>query len=136
MKQIIVGVDGSKASHAAAQKGAEFAAATKAVLRLVCVVPPIEAFTNVVASPRDIKEARAAANSILDEVAQDVRGVEVVKEIGDGSPAEVLATLAAQPEVDMVVIGHRGRGMLSRLLIGSVADRLVQISPKPVLVVR
>ncbi len=62
--------------------------------------------------------------------------MEEVKEIGDGSPAEVLAALSAQPEVDMVVIGHRGRGMLSRLLIGSVADRLVQISPKPVLVVR
>ncbi len=136
MKQILVGVDGSNESRAAAQKGAELAAATKALLRLVCVVPPFEAFSNVVASPREIKEQRAAAKGIVDEIAKDVRGVQVETAISDGIPAEVLATLAAEPEVDMVVIGHRGRGKLARLLIGSVTDRLVQISPKSVLVVR
>jgi nucleotide-binding universal stress UspA family protein len=36
----------------------------------------------------------------------------------------------------MVVVGHRGRNAVARALLGSVADRLVQISPKPVLVVR
>jgi nucleotide-binding universal stress UspA family protein len=136
MKQVLVGVDGSKESRAAAQKGAEIAAALKAVLRLVCVVPPVEVFTNVISSPREIKEQRAAAKEIVDEVARDIRGVQVETEIGDGLASEVLVNLAAQPEVEMVVVGHRGRGKIARLLIGSVADRLVQISPKPVLVVR
>ena len=136
MKQIIVGVDGSPESRAATKKGAELAAATHALLRLVCVIPPFEAFRNVVASPRERSELRAAASSIIDEVAQDVgSGVPIEKEIGDGTPAEVLAGLAARPEIDMVMVGHRGRGKLERILIGSVADRLVQISPKPVLVV-
>jgi len=136
MKQILVGVDGSKESRAAAQKGAEIAAATHETLRLVCVVPPIEVFTNVIASPGEIREQRAAAQSILDEVKADLRDVQVETEVGDGVPTEVLAKLASQPEVDMVVIGHHGRGRLSRMLIGSVTTGLVQISPKPVLVVR
>ena len=34
------------------------------------------------------------------------------------------------------VVGHRGRNAVARALLGSVADRLVQICPKPVLVVR
>ena len=136
MKQILVGVDGSKESRAAAKKAAELAGAEKATLRLVCVVPPVEVFTNVIASPRELKEQRAAAQGILDEVAAELPGVEVKTEVGDGAPTEVLARLAAQPEVDMVVIGHHGRGRLSQLLIGSVATGLVQISPKPVVVVR
>jgi nucleotide-binding universal stress UspA family protein len=53
-----------------------------------------------------------------------------------GAPAATLAELAARLAVDLVVVGHRGRGTLKRLLVGSVADRLVQISPKPVTVVR
>jgi nucleotide-binding universal stress UspA family protein len=53
-----------------------------------------------------------------------------------GAPAETLAELAKAGEVDLVVVGHRGRNALSRALMGSVADRLVQICSKPVLVVR
>ena len=51
-----------------------------------------------------------------------------------GAPAETLAELSRSDEVTMTVVGHRGRNMASRILLGSVADRLVQISPKPVLV--
>jgi nucleotide-binding universal stress UspA family protein len=53
-----------------------------------------------------------------------------------GPAAEALAELAQAPDIQMVVVGHHGRGAVKRLLLGSVAQRLVQISPKPVLVVR
>jgi nucleotide-binding universal stress UspA family protein len=36
----------------------------------------------------------------------------------------------------LIVVGHRGRGAIQRALLGSVANRLVQSSPVPVLVVR
>jgi nucleotide-binding universal stress UspA family protein len=36
----------------------------------------------------------------------------------------------------MIVIGHRGIGAARRLLLGSVADGLLQAAPKPVLIVR
>jgi nucleotide-binding universal stress UspA family protein len=52
-----------------------------------------------------------------------------------GSPAETLAEAAAAPDVDLVVLGSRGRGAVARVLLGSVSDRLIHISPKPVLVV-
>jgi nucleotide-binding universal stress UspA family protein len=38
--------------------------------------------------------------------------------------------------VQLVAVGHRGRGAIRRALLGSVADALVQICPKPVLVAR
>ena len=43
---------------------------------------------------------------------------------------------AQSGDVEMVVVGHRGRGAIKRMLLGSVADRLVQICPKPGLIVR
>jgi nucleotide-binding universal stress UspA family protein len=62
--------------------------------------------------------------------------VHVETRFESGGPAEVLAELARTEKVDLVVVGHRGRGAVARLLLGSVADRLTQISPRPVLVVR
>ncbi|MFL5419781.1 MAG: universal stress protein, partial [Myxococcales bacterium] len=46
------------------------------------------------------------------------------------------ADLAASDNFDLIVVGHRGRGGVTRVLLGSVADRLLQISPRPVLVAR
>ena len=37
---------------------------------------------------------------------------------------------------DLVVVGSKGRGAVSRVLIGSVTDRLVHICKRPILVVR
>jgi nucleotide-binding universal stress UspA family protein len=54
-----------------------------------------------------------------------------------GSPGEALVAAAeGSPEVEMVVVGSRGRNALARVLLGSVADRVVHLSKKPVLVVR
>jgi nucleotide-binding universal stress UspA family protein len=55
--------------------------------------------------------------------------------VAGGPAAATLAWVAKGRDVDLVVVGHRGRGVLARLLMGSVADRLVQICSKPVLVV-
>ena len=63
-------------------------------------------------------------------------GVRIETMVLAGPPAEMLAEQAKIGDVDMVVVGHRGRGAISRLLTGSVADRLVQICTKPVTVVR
>ena len=63
-------------------------------------------------------------------------GVPIDMKVARGSPAETLSELAASGDMLMVVVGHRGRNAAARLLLGSVADRLVQISPKPVVVVR
>ena len=51
------------------------------------------------------------------------------------SPAREIAHYAAEHKVDLVVIGTHGRSGLSRLLIGSVAEKVVRLAPCPVLTV-
>lgn len=52
------------------------------------------------------------------------------------APAQAIATLAHDLRADLVVVGTRGRGGISHLLIGSVAEQLIRIVPCPILVVK
>jgi nucleotide-binding universal stress UspA family protein len=54
----------------------------------------------------------------------------------EGPVAERLAEVAEQDGYDLVVVGSRGRNAVARMFLGSVADRLVHICKKPVLVAR
>jgi nucleotide-binding universal stress UspA family protein len=52
------------------------------------------------------------------------------------APAEQVAQLAADLEADLVIVGTHGRRGVSRLILGSVAEGIVRLSPCPVLVMR
>ena len=54
----------------------------------------------------------------------------------DGHPAEELDKYAGSHDIDLVIIGSHGRKGLDRLLIGSVADKVVRGAKVPVLIVR
>jgi nucleotide-binding universal stress UspA family protein len=141
MKRILVGVDGSPEAAAAAEKAADLAQATGAKLQLVYVVPsrpppgPVE---YVVESERSELVERNYAAAMLRQLEIQCRreGVEIDTATASGRVAESLADRAEKDGFDLVVVGHRGRGGVRRALLGSVADRLLQISSGPVLVVR
>jgi nucleotide-binding universal stress UspA family protein len=140
MKRILVGVDGSEASLGAARLAAQIAVRFGARLTLACVVPhlllPPDAYgLNV----EDVEQGnRAFAEKLLaDSMAKlGESGVQADTLVLSGSPAESLAEAALSGGIDLVVVGSRGRGAVARVLLGSVSDRLVHISHKPVLVAR
>jgi nucleotide-binding universal stress UspA family protein len=140
MKSILVGVDGSEPSHKAARLAAEIALRFGARLTLAYVVPrlllPPDAYGLTVAEVED--EHRAFGEKLLAEAVTRLGegGVEVATLVLVGAAAEGLAEAARAGDVDLVVVGSRGRGAVARVLLGSVTDRLVHISPKPVLVSR
>ena len=142
MKRIVVGIDGSDQGWSALAKAAEMASATGAALQIVHVssprTPQYAAENFQVEDAAWIAAEKAWSQGLLRDASARVQvaGLEVISVSKHGTPAETIAELAQLPEVTMVVIGHRGRNLAARLLIGSVADRLVQISPKAVLVVR
>jgi len=62
-----------------------------------------------------------------------VAEVETLCEIGD--PAEIIVSIAKARRVDLVVLGRRGTGKLSGLLLGSVSQKVVQLVGIPCLIV-
>ena len=140
MKQILVGVDGSEASLGAARLAAQIAVRFGARLTLACVVPtlllPPDAYGLDVG---DVEQGnREFAQKVLADAlgALGEAGVRADTVVLSGPPAESLAEAASARGADLVVVGNRGRGAVARVLLGSVSDRLVHISPKPVLVAR
>ncbi len=57
-------------------------------------------------------------------------------EVAEGPPAMVIERLAKEREVDLIAMGTHGRSGLRELMLGSVAKRVVQRAPCPVLTVR
>ena len=58
------------------------------------------------------------------------------RELRQGVPYEEILRYIRDNEPDLLIVGTHGNGMFKRMLIGSVADRLVRLSPVPVLTVR
>jgi nucleotide-binding universal stress UspA family protein len=56
--------------------------------------------------------------------------------IGVGEPAEVIAQYAKEKGVDQVVMGTHGRGQVGAAFLGSVATKVIQRTPVPVLLVK
>jgi nucleotide-binding universal stress UspA family protein len=140
IKRILVAVDGSEPSLKAVRMAAETAARFNAKLTLVHVVPklllPPDVYGLTIAAVE--KEHRAYAEQIIEQARAEAErpGVEVSSTVLFGSPAESIAEEAAAPDVGLVAVGSSGHGAVARVFLGSVSDRLVHISPKPVLVVR
>jgi nucleotide-binding universal stress UspA family protein len=53
-----------------------------------------------------------------------------------GVPFEVIVKIADEERADMIVMGTHGRSGLNRVLLGSVAERVIRLAPCPVLTVR
>lgn len=138
---IVVGVDGSDQARHAAALAVSIARRTGADIHLMTVVRPPEGWWGIVASPptstalgQTLMDAR---QEILDTMLEtlDLTGVEyqVVEDIGD--PARMLVDYAGKVGADLLVVGQRGAGLIERMVVGSVANRVVHDAPCPVMVV-
>jgi nucleotide-binding universal stress UspA family protein len=81
---------------------------------------------------------RGEAEASLEKYREDLarRGVSVATAVCEGYAATVIVEEAADREVDLIVIGTHGRSGIKHLLLGSIAERVVQKAPCPVLTVR
>jgi nucleotide-binding universal stress UspA family protein len=139
--QIVCGVDGSDQSVRAAKVAAGLAQSYAAKLHIVTVVRPPEGWWGVVGSPPPADALAAsmerAQRSVLDATmaAISTDGVDVVatEEIGD--PASALTAYCEEVGAGLLVVGRRGAGMVERLVLGSVADRLAHHAPCALMIV-
>ncbi|NGM67515.1 universal stress protein [Natronolimnobius sp. AArcel1] len=85
----------------------------------------------------DLPELEQRATDATGSVAQQVSesGIDVTEAIIAGNPHTQIANYADDHDVDLIVMGSAGRGGVRRVLLGSVAERTLRSTQKPVLVV-
>ena len=140
IKNILVATDFSEASDAALAYGRTLASHFGAALQVVHVVENIvlrhvtvDGFVGVL--PEVQLEVEAEARKQLDEELSGVEPRASGLVLTSNVLADAIVSHAATAGVDLIVIGTQGRKGVSRLLLGSVAERVVRAAPCPVLTV-
>ena len=84
------------------------------------------------------KTARQDIKSYFTSLENKVKESKITYEllIEKGDPAEVICDLAEKNEVDLIAMSTHGRSGISRWTVGSVADRVLRVSSKPLLLTR
>lgn len=150
IKSILVPLDGSELAERTLGTAAELAARLSASLVLVTILDKAEAGKPGTASPASAGPARprepsaqpgesadVSARRYLEDRAKQLaaqRQVRSVVRFGDAASSIVEAATAES--ADMIAMTTRGRSGLARGLLGSVTDRVIQVSQLPVLVMR
>ncbi len=137
-KRILIPTDGSENTKAAISQGLELARVMGAEVTALYVVDqasfvnfPMDATVVSIYSLLE-KEGKDAVDYVVKE--GEKIGVKVIPKVAEGSPAKKIVDEAEGQ--DLVVMGTLGRTGISKLLLGSVAERVVRFAPCPVLVVR
>jgi nucleotide-binding universal stress UspA family protein len=134
-RRILLCYDGSTEAKHALERVGEIAAAVPSQVAVVSVAEPIydQPVYSGFADPGEEQSHRR----LLEEAAEELRGrgVDATTDEQIGRPAAAILD-AARDGADLVVVGSRHRGLIKRLLFGSVSAELVVEAPCDVLVVR
>jgi nucleotide-binding universal stress UspA family protein len=143
IRRILHPTDFSRASSAAFKRAVDMAKANKAELLLVHVMTPtIPIMGDGYVSPQVYEDMEAAARAYsqkhLGALVSRAKqaGARVKGLLLEGVPHERIARAARSKKADLVVIGTHGRTGFAKLFLGSVASRVLAVSPCPVLTVR
>ena len=135
-RKLLVGYDGSPQSDKAVDIGFSLAECLDATVLVFAVARPPEPSTSVEleAVLDDAKEHFEEGFKKILEKARS-RNLEVKTDMAVGHPAEQIIHRAEVDGVDLIILGRRGRSMISRMMLGSVSERALRYAHCPVMVV-
>ena len=138
VRRIVVGVDGSSSARKALKWAVTEAEACGAELTAIAAVPMASGAGALAWLPAAVDreqvlaDVRSGLDRAINEALEGHEGVTVRRHALDGNPAELLAEFSTA--VDLVVVGSRGRGGFSGLLLGSTSQAVLSHASCPVLV--
>lgn len=143
LRTMIVPLDGSRLAESILPQAEEVARRLGLSVLLLQVVPGAAQLyfgpDFYPYSPDICEQAREAAATYLDETAGEIvrRGrLQVATRVVDGGEGGAIVDLAQATEGALIAMSTHGRSGLSRWLLGSVADKVVRSSNRPVLLIR
>ena len=136
--KILIAVDSSEYSMAAAKRGLELAHQLNAKAALIYVVDKAKAMGSVDAGimPGEaLLVLKKEVEQTLDQLAVMYNGNELMKFMPEGHPIDDIINTAKIWEADLIVMGTHGRTGLMHMVMGSVAEQVIKHSKVPVMVV-
>lgn len=135
-RKILIAVDGEPVAVHAAEVGIQMACCLGAEIAFVHAVDPALTYAPGIA-PQDLAaEAERDGKRAMDTLAGHFPLLSAREFIRVGKPAHEILSAAKEWAADVIVVGSHGRGGITRVLMGSVAEAVMRHAPCPVLVIR
>jgi nucleotide-binding universal stress UspA family protein len=137
-KKILIANDGSEGGAKALATAIELSRRLKAALHMISV----EEIPRLPATINEVVEEKQQANRLFDRLAESARvqaraaRVKIEIHVVPGHAVPSIVELIERENCDLLVIGFMGHSALYNRLIGSTTDRLVELAPCQVLVVK
>ncbi|MDI1354971.1 MAG: universal stress protein [bacterium] len=137
MKKILIALDDGPTSEKIASIGFQLGQKLNTEIALLSVVDTTGLITEGGVTPRDLADSikndfKKSQQILIDKVFKDYKVWAFVEE---GKPYETVLKVAEEWEADLIVLGTHGRTGLSHLLMGSVAEKVIRHSTKPLFIV-
>jgi nucleotide-binding universal stress UspA family protein len=147
LENVLVAMDGSEDSFQALRFLLSLPLGRQTKLRLLSVVEPIRYPASAPGALRGHltqmlkeleSERRGQLEKVLEGAAAQLEGsiTRVTRSTPTGDPADVIVAGAAARDTDLVVVGARGLGGMTRLLLGSVSEKVLRYAGCPVLITK
>ena len=136
--RILIATDDSEPARKAVSEAISQADAFDASLHAVSVIETAEpqpAYNDPEIDPEGDEHAEQAVQRVVSEANSRALDQEVVSSILRGQPASAVLQYANDHDIDLVVVGTHARTGIDRLMVGSVAERIVRESPVPVVTI-
>ena len=136
--KILIATDGSEKNGPAVRKGLEIARAFGSTVCAVYVIDetPLASAQAEVLTADVYRELREEGEKAIGQVQRIAGGVKLETRILSGKPAQVITGFARANGVDLIVVGSQGKSGLERLLLGSIAENVIRMADRMVLVVK
>jgi len=137
-ENILIATDGSVKNRPAVKTGLELARELGSVVYVVYVVDET--------TFRSVEAGASSGDHYINLKEEGEKALEYVKDVANGKdvethlllgiPAREIADFAADNDIDLIVVGSRGRNELEKLILGSVAEGVIQMAECMVLLVK
>jgi nucleotide-binding universal stress UspA family protein len=136
--KILVAVDGSDHSLKAAKLAGNLARLSGGTLQVITAFEEVPSYLGEPNLSQTIAKRTEEAQKIIDEATAEIGDIpgNCEAEILSGDPAETILRVIEINDIDLVIMGTRGRGGIKSLLLGSQSHKVISAAPCPVLLVR
>jgi nucleotide-binding universal stress UspA family protein len=133
---MLVGYDGSPQSEKAVEVAFSLADCIDSTVLIFAVARPPEPATSVELEAV-LDDAREHFQEGFNKILEKARAhdLDVKTDMAVGHPGEQIIHRAEVDKIDLIIVGRRGRSMISRMMLGSVSERVLRYAHCPVMVV-